>query len=774
MSILDANILDQGIQTPQVPTITTPPKPTFDPTLKISQGTPIKSEPTAEETSADFLRNVFPDIISKTMQSAKEVAQFFIQTPARFGASATVPLGTTYQPKSPLDTFLFGNEPIKPIQQQYAEAKQSLQSAGYKGLSSPIAGTAIFGGGFLNLLPAGEEENLAKSLLKTTDASEAANLLSKVGVSQDLIPSYAKKFAEATTPGEVQAGIDSLKNIEQNTKSMIAGVYNDVNNGKINPESFRPVVNDEQVKTATTKLIDAINEAKPVRNQAEKLYSLERTARAGAGSAAMQTGGEAGFGSALGKLKGELPKPNFTGIRTSLEQPDIDNLFTKIQQNPNLDFYSKITAQNGLNKLLGVEGGAIPTNSELKLLQDTFGKDLTDAVLNKKTLGQKIFNNVTDALNVPRALVSSMDMSAPLRQGLVLSTAHPITALQAGADMVKVFFSQKGYDALMQNIASRPTFKLMQDSGLAITDITGKAVSLADKEESFMSNFAEKIPIIGQGVKASERAYTGFLNKLRADVFDDLTSQFIKRGITPAENPDTYKFLADFVNTASGRGSLGETLNRAAPVMNSVFFSPRLMASRFNMLNPAWYLAQPPAVRAESAKAFVSLVGTGIGILSLAKLSGADVGLDPRSTDFGKIKVGPVRWDVWGGFQQWVRLAAQLITGQSVSSNTGNVTNLGKDYGSETRLDKLVNFFVAKFAPIPSLGADLLRGTDAVGQPIQLEDKVIPFYIKDLIDATKALGPSAIPTVGIPGFFGVGTQTYQPSAPKKSKANVLD
>jgi hypothetical protein len=40
------------------------------------------------------------------------------------------------------------------------------------------------------------------------------------------------------------------------------------------------------------------------------------------------------------------------------------------------------------------------------------------------------------------------------------------------------------------------------------------------------------------------------------------------------------------------------------------------------------------------------------------------VEIDPRSTDFGKIKVGNIRWDIWGGFQQWVRVASQLATGE--------------------------------------------------------------------------------------------------------------
>ena len=35
-------------------------------------------------------------------------------------------------------------------------------------------------------------------------------------------------------------------------------------------------------------------------------------------------------------------------------------------------------------------------------------------------------------------------------------------------------------------------------------------------------------------------------------------------------------------------------------------------------------------------------------VLALASLAGADVEKDPRSSDFGKIKDGNTRWDIWG------------------------------------------------------------------------------------------------------------------------------
>jgi len=684
--------------------------------------------------------------------------------------------------------------------------------------------------------------------------------------------------------------------------------------GFLTPEMkvVKPIT-DDIVKVATNKLVQAIKEAKPLRAKAEKLYTAERSVRAGLGTEAMATGGEQGYFGALSKLKGELPKPKFEGVRATeefasplytearkyktaeeyvkgndlvfqggvkgtqsewwttnidvarefatrygkidkslgeirvakfsdlppefrtaidkygnsvmgdkpltkieyqrlqadrsnvitipkgkvkiidylhpdsqltdiwekankgmaeqvnkLTQQEVDTLFTQIQQSPKLDFFNKITAQTGLSKILGEQSGSIPTEGELKLLQGIFGEDLIKAVLSKRSFGEKFWENVSETLNVPRALVSSFDMSAPLRQGLVLTTSHPVKATGAGIDMVKSFFNPKAYDALMENIANRQSFKLMQDSKLALTDITGDAIYLSAKEEAFMTNFAEKIPILGKVVKASERAYAGFLNKIRADVFDDLASRYIEKGITPNDNPEFYTFLAEFINNASGRGNLGKTLDKASHLLNSVFFSPKLIMSRFNMLNPAWYFKLPTPIRKEAAKSFVKMVGTGISVLSLAKMGGADVELNPTSSDFGKIKVGNTRWDVWGGFQQWVRLTAQIIMNQS-KSTSGNITKFGEGYKPTTSLDKLGDFFMGKLAPTPALVADILREQNMIGEKVNVSDKVIPFYIKDLIEAYNELGGFAIPSVGIPGFFGVGTQTF-----KQKKKNIFD
>jgi hypothetical protein len=300
----------------------------------------------------------------------------------------------------------------------------------------------------------------------------------------------------------------------------------------------------------------------------------------------------------------------------------------------------------------------------------------------------------------------------------------------------------------------------MREHNLALTDMG----QLSKREEAFMSSLAEKIPGIGIGIKASNRAYSGFLNKLRADVFDDMVRKAKEMGI---EDPTTLRGIADYVNTATGRGSLGKLEGKAA-ILNATLFSPKLMASRLKLLSPTYYMSLPPQVRREAVKDLFRFTALGMSILGLAKLSGASVEEDPRNPDFAKIKVGNTRYDIFGGFSQYIRLAAQLITGETVSSKTGEVRKLGEGYKPDTRKDVLERFVESKESPILSFATKLLEGKDYLGNEFNVGKEIIgmtlPFVVQDMYDLYKEWGPSGIP-MSIPGIVGVGSQTYGKEIP---------
>jgi len=515
-------------------------------------------------------------------------------------------------------------------------------------------------------------------------------------------------------------------------------------------------------------IMTAIKEARPLRRQQEAIYSAERSNRLGAAmKAGEQIPGEAGFHAQLKALKGPMDKVEFESIRNKISQENIDAAFKHIEGSQAVSGFDKIRAKEGLAKLLGERGGGVPQPGELKLLSDVFGKEFVDTIVEKAPLFQKMKGLGMELANVPRSLMASLDLSFGLRQGVMLAARHPSLFARSFVKQFKWFASEKALKASMAEIKSRPNYPLMQESRLALTDL-GK--ELRGREEPFQAPIAEKIPILGGIVRGSTRAYTGFANKLRADVFDYLIKKAEDMGRSPGSDPKLARDIATVVNTASGRGKLGTSMERAAPLLNATFFSPRLMASRLQTLNPAYYIKLDKFARIEALKTLASFAGAGTTILGLAKLSGAKVGTDWRSSDFGKIKIGNTRIDIWGGFSQYARLAGQLITGEVISSTTGKKMTLGEGYKPLTRLDILQRFAEYKTAPAVSFALGLLKGQGFSGEKYNLGSEVakrfIPMIISDMIDLYKE-DPESIPLSAL-GVFGVGLQTYAQKPPKKS------
>lgn len=416
----------------------------------------------------------------------------------------------------------------------------------------------------------------------------------------------------------------------------------------------------------------------------------------------------------------------------------------------------------------------------------------------RKSKREKAIDGAINVLNLPRSLQSSIDFSAPLRQGLLASVAHPTIAFKAGIEMFQKAFSQKSFDRWFYDLQETPRYRLMEESGLYVANPLDPR--LAAREETFLSNLAEKIPFIGRAikipginkrvgglVKGSERAYTFYLNKLRVDLFNRFTDAFEateKENFTYDNNPKLYEGLASFINNATGRGNLG-ALESAAPILNSAFFSPRLIASRLNILGlsdvatfgKGFYGNLPKEVRRLALKDIGKFVGAGITLLALLKFAFPcndendkdciDVEADPRSSDFGKIRSGNTRWDIWGGFQQYARLVAQLATGEKKSTVSGTIQELSDEKPlGQTRADVFFSFLRGKLAPVPSAAVDILKGRDVIGEKVTPQSEAIklisPLTAKEIVEALNDEGVKSFFTIGVPSIFGVGTQRYVP------------
>jgi hypothetical protein len=210
--------------------------------------------------------------------------------------------------------------------------------------------------------------------------------------------------------------------------------------------------------TPEQRVIKGMDTAEPMLRQQDSLRRQERAQRFEAAKKQRYTsGGEAGFHQELSKLSGEYTKlPSPYSIRPKLDQAEVDNLFDQVRDHPALSDTDTYHARTGLQKLLQNSGAELPTHSELEALRKVFSEDPQPG---KKSVSSWI----ADVINAPRSIMASMDLSAPLRQGLPM--IHRKEYWTAFGSMFKQI-GQKGFDAVKEDIASRPSYHLMKDSRL--------------------------------------------------------------------------------------------------------------------------------------------------------------------------------------------------------------------------------------------------------------------------------------------------------------------
>ena len=399
--------------------------------------------------------------------------------------------------------------------------------------------------------------------------------------------------------------------------------------------------------------------------------------------------------------------------------------------------------------------GVKPSGVELQFLRKALGDEFAISLDGLKTKSDVFRQTFFDLLGMPRTLQASIDLSAPLRQGVMLAPNHPIAFAKALGPMVKSFFSEKHAKQVLDDLTLHPSYGSAVENGLEFTGFSGH--TFAKSEEQFGNRLLENTlgnTGIGTGVRASERAYSVFLNKLRLDVYHSITKNW--QG-TPKGTPQNLEAMATMVNNLTGRGKLPGNLGDSQ-LLSAAFFAPRFLYSRFAA--PMQLLTAPKEVKLQVARELTTFVGTGSMVLYLAHKAGMDVEIDPRSTDFGKIRVGNTRYDFWGGYSQIARLVAQEYTGEKKGSD-GRVRDVD-------RSDTLQRFLQTKLAPVPGLGVDIASGTNFSGEEVRADlptaenqalSRLTPLFLQDIREAIKEDGlQGALRTA--PAAFGVGVQTY--------------
>lgn len=396
---------------------------------------------------------------------------------------------------------------------------------------------------------------------------------------------------------------------------------------------------------------------------------------------------------------------------------------------------------------------------DLKLKADKFSmaEFKTNPGKGLAKLGTEIAGNT-------KAIQASLDDSAIFRQGWKTLWTHPgiwaKNSLDSIRNIIKTFGKDEVLNELNADIVSRPNYDLMQKAKLDI----GTA------EEAYPTALPEKIPGFGRVYKATENAYTAFVRKTRADVFDKYIDIAQKTGVDLTDKE--LLSIGKMVNSLTGRGSLGK-LDAVSKEINSVFFSPKMLKSQFDvLLQPITGAGGSSFVRKQAAINLLKIISGTAAVLGVAKAVKPDsVEIDPRSANFGKIRVKDTRFDVTGGMDSVITLAARLMTMSSKSSTTNKVSKLNaKDkkgdpaFGATTGEDVVVDFLGNKLSPVGNVIKDLLKDQTFDGKKPSLANEglslITPLPVKTFQELKNNPNSANILVGMIADALGISVNTY--------------
>lgn len=355
------------------------------------------------------------------------------------------------------------------------------------------------------------------------------------------------------------------------------------------------------------------------------------------------------------------------------------------------------------------------------------------------------------------ALVASVDNSFMGRQGLKTLMTHPTVwwegARRSFSDIAGTLGGKNMKDALMADLYSQPNY---------INGTYERAGILPKSEEQYPTSLPERIWGVGRVFKASQIAFEGSAVRMRTGLYDVISEKAKQNGVD-VTNKYQIESMGTMINALTARGQLGK--RGESPLVRLVLWAPKMLKANIDVLTMHAGQDISPFARKEAAKNLGKIVLTSAAIITIANaIKPGSAETDPRSSDFGKIKVGNTRFDYTGGAGSLIVLASRISTLSSKSSTTGVVKKLNSgEYGSQTGLDVLVDFLAGKTPPTTGAIVAALRGADFKGEKptlgSQIQRVTVPITIQNAIALKDDNSTSAVLGVLLDAF-GINATTY--------------
>lgn len=320
-----------------------------------------------------------------------------------------------------------------------------------------------------------------------------------------------------TTPKQLLGAVRGGKNLGDD---ILRGGWTWIANEKITLTGDRVV----------DKLIQGLAEAKPVHEETAKLRHVELARRS-----EIQVNLQKRFIKETDPVKrtqiqdqmnaaraGELPKTAFEmPEHLKFTEDDITYITNKIAEAGPAgdDILAANDVTNAVNSFIDMMlTNKVPILSEVKLMEKVFGPAWTPAMNRLRTKWQRGGRVALDIAGAPISTLSSYDLSAPFRQGYFLGMRMPKKAVGAAGRMTRAFFDEKYAGELQIRLQKKENYQKFVRAKMFFGDIqSGASFAGRKTEEAFFSSLPGRIPVFGWPIKASNRAYTTFLNQMRYD-----------------------------------------------------------------------------------------------------------------------------------------------------------------------------------------------------------------------------------------------------------------
>jgi hypothetical protein len=315
--------------------------------------------------------------------------------------------------------------------------------------------------------------------------------------------------------------------------------------------------------------------------------------------------------------------------------------------------------------------------------------------------------------------------------------------------------SAKQSAAIDAEIENHPLRQLGEDNGLYIAT-TGKAKGAP--EEFYSVEALNRLP----GISHSERAFRTYLDTLRLSTWESYVKSLDRAGYTPEKNPKAYRQAAEWINIATGRGSLrpGGKLEKAMDLGGDILFAPRNLVANFQLIDPVRYASLSPGARRIVLRDATTAFGSMLATAALLSAAGVKVGFNPERDDFMTARWGDTRYDLTFGKRTQVQFLARMMAGvYRKAAGEGNLP--GRD-----PLSVAGRFAAGKLAPVYSTALTFARGRDYKGESIRNKsigkvawETAAPLLWRDLVEAYQQEGLKGAAKAS-PAVFGARVSTY--------------